>query len=299
MQVIYDDGLVSRSLLAMFENYQQAWEALNTTQESELYLSTEHKEYINNVITLHPQLSSLISTSSSSSSSTGNIPENNVPEDENLPVFSADLDPETLDISDIYPIPKFIPTNSEILYSARSYVNDNISSSQQRKLSSPVLPISTRTSFTIASATASALREVVDEDNAGTTTTTIVGVHSTAAGSSTGAAGVGKNDGDANMSGGALSDRNSSRHTAPSDISSPFTPLSVELVNIVDNTNTTVVESASLTCTREEIVRSLDDLSEAAGEIMGQNYDQENNSDDIIEIGMLQQYSLQQLSYCH
>ena len=299
MQVIYDDGLVSRSLLAMFENYQQAWEALNTTQESELYLSTEHKEYINNVITLHPQLSSLISTSSSSSSSTGNIPENNVPEDENLPVFSADLDPETLDISDIYPIPKFIPTNSEILYSARSYVNDNISSSQQRKLSSPVLPISTRTSFTIASATASALREVVDEDNAGTTTTTFVGVHSTAAGSSTGAAGVGKNDGDANMSGGALSDRNSSRHTAPSDISSPFTPLSVELVNIVDNTNTTVVESASLTCTREEIVRSLDDLSEAAGEIMGQNYDQENNSDDIIEIGMLQQYSLQQLSYCH
>ena len=262
----------------MFENYQQAWEALNTTQESELYLSTEHKEYIHNIIILHPQLSSLISTSSSSS--TGNIPENNVPEDENLPVFSADFDPESLDISDIYPIPKFIPTNSEILYSAKSYVNDNISSSQQRKLSSPVLPISTRTSFTKASAAASAVREEVDEDS-----TTTVGVPSTSAAGA--AAGVGEGDGDANMSGGGLSDRNSSRHTAPSDISSPFTPLSVELVNILDNTNTTVMESATLSCTHEEIVRPLDDLSAATGEIMGQNYDQENNSDDIIEIGML------------
>ena len=267
----------------MFENYQQAWEALDTTQESELYLSTEHKEYINNIITLHPQLSSLIPTTSSSSS-TGNRSENNVLEDENQPVFSADFDPESLDISDIYPIPKFIPTNSEILYSARSYVNDNISSSQQRKLSSPVLPISNRTSFTKASAAASAVREEVDEDS--TTATTIIGVPSTAA-AGTGTTGVGEHDGDANMSGGGLSERNSSRHTAPSDISSPFTPLSLELVNIVDNITTTVVETATVTCTHEEIVRSLDDLSAATGEIMGQNYDQENNSDDIIEIGML------------
>ena len=270
----------------MFENYQQAWEALNTAQESELYLSTEHKEYIHNIITLHPQLFSLITRTSTSTSSTGNVPENSVSEDENLPVFSADFDPETLDISDIYPIPKFIPTNNEILHSARSYVNDNISSSQQRKLSSHVLPISTRTSFTKASATATALREEVDEDS--TITTAIIGVPSTAAGAGTGTTGVGENDGDANMSGGGgLSDRNSSRHTAPSDISSPLTPLSAELVNIVDNTTTTVVESATVTCTHEEVVRSLDDLSAATGEIMGQNYDQENNSDDIIEIGRL------------